>query len=430
MDEERKDQEKKEHSGQQSQPPSSQSTWYPKPALVVADRKDRHKKKTITTTILAICIPLSLTLGAVGGVFADRFLWPYLQQYSFITNNKLFRTIDTSSGRTTVIRKEETVTVSEESGIIDSVSKVSPSVVSIVTSANVQDFFGNVSERKGGGTGFIITEDGLILTNKHVAQGTDAKLSVITSTGESYEAKVLSLDPSNDIAVLKIEAKNLPVVKFGDSDGLKVGQRVVAIGNALGQYQNTVTAGVLSAKDRTITANDNGNVERLEGILQTDAAINPGNSGGPLTNLSGEVIGMNTAIDANGQTIGFAIPINIVKPAITSVIETGQIVRPFLGVHYLPITNEIAELNKLSVKRGALIQAGSTTDVAVLPGSPADKAGLQANDIIIKINNDELTENKGLAYILQKYKPGDAVEITYLRAGKEQKTKATLDKTK
>ncbi len=395
-------------------------------------QRSHHRTAHVILIAVALCVPVSLVLGAVGGVVADRIVWPYLQRFSFIANNHFFSTLD--NGHTTVLRKEEKVTVDENSGIVDAVTKVSPSVVSIITSSNVQDYFGNIGEQKGGGTGFVITEDGLILTNRHVVEGAPSKLNVLTNDGKSYDATIKSIDPSNDIAVIKIDAHGLPVVKLGDSDTLKVGQRVVAIGNALGQYQNTATAGIVSAKDRTIIASDRGMGERLEGVLQTDAAINPGNSGGPLVNLSGEVVGVNTAVDGSGQTIGFSIPINVVKPAITSVIDTGVITRPFLGVHYIPITNEIADLYKLSVRRGALIQAGNTKsgaqDVAVVPGSPAEKAGLQANDIITRINSDDLTESRGLASLLQKYKPGDTVDITYVRQGKEAHAKAVLEKTK
>lgn len=425
---------KKMEHGNSKIPPlknSTENTDYQLP------EKPSHKRRIgkIIMLVLIISIPLSLALGAVGGLVADRFIWPYLQQYDFFSKNNFFKSIDIiDGGKTTIVRKEQVVTVEENSAIIDSAGKVSPSVVSIITTEDVVNFFGNVSEQRGGGTGFIITSDGLILTNRHVIEGV-SNLKVLTSDGKSYDASILSLDPANDLGVLKINAENLPVVSFGDSDEIRVGQRVIAIGNALGQYQNTVTAGVISARDRTITVSEgngiNASIERLEGVIQTDAAINPGNSGGPLVNILGEVLGINTAIDAGGQTIGFAIPINIAKPAISSVIESGEIIRPFLGVRFVQITNEIAELNQLSVQRGALITGGGNQiEFAVMPGSPADKAGLKENDIITKLNNDEINEGKGLSTLIQKYQPGDTIEITYLRAGEEQKTKATLDKMK
>jgi serine protease Do len=367
--------------------------------------------------VLLVTIPVSLIVGGIGSVIADRIM----------------DTVELSDENgTTIIRREEVVEIRENSAIIEAVELVSPSVVSIVISTNALDFFGNVTEQRGGGTGFIITDDGLILTNKHVVQRSTGGLRVITSSGQSYDARVISEDPSNDLAVIKIDATDLPVVTYADSNAIQVGQQVVAIGNALGQYQNTVTAGVISAKDRTLTvsARDGSVTERLEGVIQTDAAINPGNSGGPLINLSGEVVGINTAVDAGGQTIGFAIPINVAIPAIETVIEEGEIIRPFLGVRYIPLTNEIAELNNLDIARGALIQRGANmTELAVMPGSPADRAGLRENDIIIAIDGDEITESRGLVSLLQQHKPGDEIDITYIRAGEEQTTTAILAKT-
>ncbi len=313
------------------------------------------------------------------------------------------------------------VTLEEESAVIDVVNKVSPSVVSITSEQSTLDFFGRVTESQSSGTGFIVTEDGLIITNKHVVSNTRARYSIFTSDGKEYDAEIKAVDPYFDIAFLKINASGLTKVELGDSDNLKIGQKVVAIGNALGRFNNTVTTGIVSALGRALEAGDSGSFETqtLENMIQTDASINPGNSGGPLVNISGQVIGINTAV-AGGEGIGFAIPINIVKSAIDSVVKSGQIERPMIGIRYINISKEFATRNKLPVNGGALIYA-SGTDLAVLPNTPAFQAGLIEGDIITKIDENEIKEGQSLITILYKYKPGDKVTITYVR-NKETKT--------
>lgn len=326
----------------------------------------------------------------------------------------------------------EKLTVEENSGIVDAVKKVSPSVVSITSVSKALGFWGETYEQKSGGTGFIVTNDGLILTNKHVVSSTN-DLTVITSDGKDYKGEVVATDPLFDFALVKIEAKGLPVVELGDSEKLEIGQRVIAIGNALGEYENSVTAGIVSGRARAITASDKaGSSSRLEGLIQTDAPINPGNSGGPLINISGQVIGVNTAVDATGNSIGFALPINSAKAALNSYTKKGKIVRPFMGVRYINITREFAAINKIDVNSGALILSGKETGdaVAVVPGGPADKAGLQENDIITEINGEKVTENKGVIAILSSYNPGDKVEVKYLRKGEEKKTEVELGELK
>ena len=326
----------------------------------------------------------------------------------------------------------EKISLEEDSAVIDSVNKVFPSVVSIVTVAKGITFFGEIVEQKGGGTGFIITNDGQILTNKHVVAGSD-NLNVITSDGHDYVGTVVATDPIFDFALVKIEAKSLPVVELGDSDSLQIGQRVIAIGNALGEYSNSVTVGVVSGRARAISASDrSGGSSRLEGLIQTDAPINPGNSGGPLINTRGQVVGVNTAIDAQANSISFAMPINSAKTAITSYLKKGSIIRPFMGIRYINITREFAALNKLDVNAGALIVAGTGQGetIAVVPGGPADKAGLMVNDIITQINGEKISENKSVITILSAYNPGDKVEVTYLRKGEEKKTTVELGELK
>lgn len=312
------------------------------------------------------------------------------------------------------------LSVQEESATTTAVAKVLPSVVGIVSKENVRTVFGNIVEQQGGGTGFIVSADGLIVTNKHVVSSESAKYSVITSEGQSYDATVVARDPLADFAVVRIQVRNLPVIELGDSEKLVLGQRVIAIGNALGEYQNTVTTGVVSGINRAIVAGDANSSERLEGVLQTDAAINPGNSGGPLLNLSGQVIGINTAIDLQGRQIGFAIPINAIKTPLQDVLTGGQIVRPKLGVRYVLITKDFAALNKMTTTEGALVVKGDAGELAVTPGGPADLAGIKEGDIMVSIGGEKITEKLSLSAILQKHRPGDTVAIEVLREGKKQ----------
>jgi len=329
------------------------------------------------------------------------------------------------------IEKTEKIKIEESSAITDAVGKITPAVVSINTSVNVTDVFGRSMEQTGGGSGFILTSDGLIATNKHVVNEEGATYKVFTADGKEYDAKVLATDPYNDLAILKIDATGLPTLELGDSDDVKIGQWVIAVGNALGEFQNTVTVGVISAKQRQITASGGGQSETLEGLLQTDAAINPGNSGGPLVNLAGKVIGINVAVAGQAESIGFAIPINSVKTAIDSIKKNGEIKRPMLGIRYVPITKEVAKLNNLTIDYGAWILPGqSRGEVAVVPGSPADKAGLTENDIILEINGQRVDQNNSLTKILSQYNVGDEVTLKYLHKGDEKTVKVKLDEMK
>jgi len=383
--------------------------------------KKGKKGRSLGLRIILPTIILSLIFGFMGGAGSI---------YLFTVRGKEYlKNLGVNPESTIPTTKTEKINLEESSKIIETVQKVSPSVVSIVASKKIEDFFGTTQTQKSAGSGFVITSDGLILTNKHVLRSTGTKYQVFTSDGKSYEAKVKSKDPFNDLAIIKIEAENLPVVDLGDIDDLKVGQYVIAIGNALGEFQNTVTVGVLSAKERTIEASASlsGETQKLEGLLQTDAAINPGNSGGPLVNLAGQVIGVNVAVAENAENIGFAIPVNVVKSAVESVKRYGKIIRPMIGVRYVSLTPEIASINNLGVDYGALLY--SRDQAAVVPGSPAKKAGLKGLDIITKVNGEEIDANHSLARLLQKYQPGDEIEITYIRGGKENTVKIRLGST-
>ncbi len=329
--------------------------------------------------------------------------------------------------------------VVESSATINVVSAASPAVVSIIVTQDLSKLYNRTGpfspfdnffffnspppsgkREVGGGTGFIITTDGMIVTNRHVVDREEAEYTVVLNDGTQNEAVVLARDTLNDIAIIKIESDNLPVLDLGDSDGLQIGQTVIAIGNSLGEYRNTVTKGVVSGIDRRVVAGDsNGFSEVIEEAIQTDAAINPGNSGGPLLDLFGKVVGVNTAVSREGQLIGFAIPINSVKSVIESVREYGRIVRPFLGVRYVLLNEEIAKMYEITdVDYGALILRGDTMrDLAVVPGSPADKAGLVENDIILEVNGEKISQEKGLARILNNYKPEDVVRLKVYHKG-------------
>lgn len=402
-----------------------------------------NNKKLITILIIATFI-LSSTIGASFGFLGG------------IAGNGVYNWLrERTGGQLPDFTNTETVTtIKEESAITEAVKKVSPSVVSIIVTKDIPiieqywsdpfgDFFfpfrvpqqrQNGTEKKevGGGTGFIIASDGMILTNKHVVSDEEAEYTVLTNSGDKYEAKVLARDDTNDLAILKIDKKDLPAVEFGDSDAVEIGQTVIAIGNALGEFRNTVSAGVVSGLSRSITAGGGaGGAEQLTGVIQTDAAINPGNSGGPLLNIKGQVIGINTAIVEGAQNIGFAIPINDAKADIQSVKEFGRIKKPYLGVRYVMINKNIKQRNKLDIDEGALILRGSEEgDLAVVPGSPADKAEIVENDIILEIDGIKLTQDNPLANVISKKKIGDKIKLKVLHKGEEKMIEAALEERK
>jgi len=335
-----------------------------------------------------------------------------------------------------VVRTEK-VTVEEESATIDVVEQVSPAVVSIlftksVTVSDPFNLFGQgqrVIEEQGGGTGFIITADGLIVTNKHVVSDSGAKYTVVLSDGKTYEAKVSALDPTLDLAIIKIEATGLPVVQLGTSKELKVGQKVIAIGNALSEFQNTVTTGVLSATGRSLVASDasGGKSESLEGLLQTDAAINLGNSGGPLVNLRGQVIGINTVTASGAEGLGFAIPIDEAKMAIDSFTKTGKIIRAYLGVNTIQVTKELAQGHSLPVEDGFWVIGDQYAGIpAVSPNSPADKAGIREGDLIVSVGGEAVGKNNSLIAALRRFSPGEQVDVKFYREGGEKTVKVRL----
>jgi len=320
----------------------------------------------------------------------------------------------------------------DQEATIRAINKIVPAVVSIIVydqeTIYILDLMtGQQTQQtskveKGSGTGFLISADGLILTNKHIANAgkeRTAEYRIILNSGKQYYAQLIGKDPLNDFAILKIFDKNLPYVNLGDSDKLQLGSTVMAIGNALGRYQNSVTKGIVSGIGRSLIASDQaGNAEALDNVLQTDAGINQGNSGGPLIDLLGNVVGINVAIDQGGSSIGFAIPINDARPVIKSVKEVGRIVRPRLGVRYIMLTPQIAQDNKLSQNSGAWIKKSQDGTPAILPGSPAEKGGILAGDIIIEINAIKIENKNTLISVINKYKPGNRIGLRIVRDGK------------
>jgi serine protease Do len=397
--------------------------------------RNQERSKLFSTVIV-----LSFLFGIAGSIIGSLYVVPlYKKSGSAIQNAGEIKTIQ----------------VNEQSAVIDVVKRASPAVVSIVVSKDLNKIpgyssspfdFGPFSfnpfdsgskdntpnvQQIGGGTGFIISSDGLIATNKHVVDDTQASYTVVTNEGKTFAATVLSRDPVNDLALVKIEASNLPTVTLGDSAKLDIGQRVVAIGNSLAQYQNTVTTGVVSGIGRTITASGTSGSEQLEGVIQTDAAINPGNSGGPLLDIGGSVIGINTAIDSQGQLVGFAIPVNDLKKDLDSFNKFGRIVKPFLGVRYVLINEAIKEENNLTVDYGALVVGGgSASQPAVVVNSAADKAGIRESDIILEINGQKIDKDHSLAGTLKNFDPGDVVKMKILSRGSEKDVTVTLGESK
>ena len=316
-----------------------------------------------------------------------------------------------------------------EGSIADIAEKVSKSVVSIVTSTKTTDFFGRSYDSSAAGTGVIVTANGYVLTNKHVINGA-TEVTVVLDDGMTYEnVEVVATDPLNDIAFLKIDGvSDLEAAKLGDSKTITVGQQVIAIGNALGVYQNTVTSGIISGTGRSVTASDSTgyNTETLTDMIQTDAAINSGNSGGPLVNAAGEVIGINTATSTTAENMGFAIPISSVKGMLAQLIESGKAERTYLGVYTVDITSEVAKAYNLPVTSGAYLYSASTYS-AIVKDSPAAKAGLKDKDIVTAVNGVGVGAAGSLANLIGEYKPGDTVQLTVIREGKEIAVNVTLE---
>ncbi len=357
--------------------------------------------------------------------------------------------ISLNGADTPQIETVKTDSIAEESRVIDVVAKANPAVVSIVITKDLPaieqyyqqyDPFSGTSlpsnnqddtaeQTIGGGSGFFVSSDGYIVTNCHVVEDSSANYTAVTNDGKKYSVKILAKDSTMDVAILKVNGNNFKYLTFGDSNNIKLGQTAIAIGNALAEYQNSISKGIISGLSRSITASDtSGNSEYLEGVIQTDAAINLGNSGGPLLDIRGNVIGVNVAIDSEAENISFALPGNMVKSIAESVIKTGHIVKPYLGVRYTQVTDSIKEENNLSVDYGAIVMRGSSSDeLAVIPGSPADKAGIVENDIILSIDGVKLDGDHSLVYLVRQKQIGQTVRLKILHDGKEKEISVKLE---
>lgn len=411
--------------------------------------------KLIQGGVLLIIIAIAVSF-SLGNITVERLQWEVRSFFQNVQSN----TQNSILNEAPQFSEKYVSNISYEQAIIDSVKSASPSVVSIIISKNLPvyeeqfvnpfgenspfDFLvpqqvqkGTKLQEVGAGSGFIVSQDGLVLTNKHVVSDTKADYTVITNDGQKYSSKVLALDPVQDLAIIKIQpdpVKNpgqttsFPAIRIGDSDGIQVGQGAIAIGNALGEFSNTVSVGVVSGLGRTVNASDQtgGFTENLGDIVQTDAAINPGNSGGPLINLKGEVIGINTAMAQGAQSIGFAIPINVAKKDINQIIATNKITYPFLGVRYVVVDDQVKQKYKLSVDYGVIVLKGDKGELAITPGSAAEKAGLKENDVILEFNGEKITKSNTLGKIIVKYNPDDKVTLKILRSGKEMMVEVTL----
>lgn len=367
------------------------------------------KKILLICLSVFVIIGFSLFAGFTGGVLSLISLrTPFVQKLipDFV--------------RQSVKEVNKQTVVEEQSATISIVEDASPAVVSIVSKTTGFDLFsGPYSDEQSIGTGFIIDKNGIILTNRHVVSDQNASYSLVTKDKKTYEVQKIERDATHDLAILKIDGKDLPTLTLGDSDLLKVGQKVIAIGNALGQFDNTVTVGVVSGLGRLVTASSGifGSSEVLENTIQTDAALNPGNSGGPLLDYSGQVVGINVAVTQGAENIGFSIPINLVKGVVENFQKNGKIVRPFLGVKFIMISKELSVLRDLP--EGAYISS-------VVTGSPAEKAGVKKEDIIVKIDGQQLTVVKNLAQVVGSKKVGEEVDLEINRDGEIIELKATL----
>ncbi|MEK7103134.1 MAG: trypsin-like peptidase domain-containing protein [Patescibacteria group bacterium] len=404
--------------------------------------------KVMTTKMVVLMVIISLGVGFFGGIAGGVV---GLSQGMRIAS--LFG-VDLSKAETVT---NEARIIQEDSQTIDVVKNASPSVVSILIKKEIsttnslfgrspfEQFFpltpsvpmmppvqGETKNGKkqtvGGGSGFIISADGMILTNHHVVSDTNADYVVVTNDGKEHPATVLASDSLNDIAIIKINETGLTPLELDDADTVQIGQTVIAIGNTLGEFRNTVTRGVISGMNRVVQAsNDNGDVGTIYEAIQTDAAINPGNSGGPLLNLAGKVVGINTAVSREGQSIGFAIPVSVAKRDLESVKKHGKIVRPWLGIRYQMVDQEYVVKNNLPHDYGAVVVGNiAQKERGVVSGSPAEKAGIVEGDIILEVDGVTIDDHNALAHVLSRYEPNQEVTLKVFSQGNEKDVRVTL----
>jgi len=383
---------------------SSGTSWSTQPPVPTSgSRRGPTAGPLIALAVVAGIVSGGLSAAAVTNLMGPRTVAPLGSQ---------------SPGNTNV----SSVTLNESSAVITAASKAMPAVVKIATTS--QGTFGSQS---GIGSGFIFDSNGWILTNRHVVQGA-TDLTVVLNDTTQLSGKIYGIDTLTDLAIVKVDATGLPTIPLGSSDSLKLGQLAIAIGNPLGEFENTVTTGIVSGLGRQITAGDStqSSSEQLHNLIQTDAAINPGNSGGPLLDSAGQVIGINTAVNQDAQGIGFAIPIDMAKPIMQQALNGQKLERPWIGVYYAMITKNLAATQNLPVDQGALIDSTDPNTPAVIGGSPAERAGLKAGDIVTAIDGSQITADQDLSEVMLKHAPGDTVTLSILRSGKTIQIDVTL----
>lgn len=422
-------------------------------------RMEQLSKTQLVMLVLLVSFITSLITGIVTVTLVAQAPAPITDTVHRVVEKTIEKVIPSEPQNTTAAaaasgQEKETVRViTQEDLVVETVSAVSPAVGSVVATKDIPvlervyvDPFGENSPLKdflppdmlpnflvpqlrqngtqkqeiSSGTGFFVSADGLIVTNRHVVADTDATYTIILNDGSKLDVDVLARDPVYDIAILKVRLANrkFPFILLGDSDSIKVGQNVIAIGNALGEFRNTVSVGVVSGLQRTVMASGGASTETLQGLVQTDAAINPGNSGGPLLDLEGKVIGINTAVAQGAQSIGFALPINLAKKDVKDVRTVGKILYPFLGVRYIVLNDRLKEERKLFVNYGALL-VRSETEPAVFPNGPAAHAGLTEGDIILEFAGERIGKDISLAELILKHQVGETVKVKILRDNKE-----------
>lgn len=419
------------------------------------EKKHYYLTKKAIGWIIILIIILSSFFGAVFGFMSAGAV----SVFSAKIEQKIQHYFPKLKNQSAEVQSNKQQVLVEDSAVIDVVQKASPAVVSIIItkdipnySNNFNDFFnqffgggypddygedsqgdrgGTTQQEVGGGSGFFITSDGLILTNRHVVSDTQADYTVLTNDGEKYPANVLARDPARDVAIIKIEGNNFPILTLGDSDSLQIGQTTIAIGNSLGEFSNSVSRGIVSGLKRNLVAGSGfGSSEKLTDVIQTDAAINSGNSGGPLIDIQGNVIGINVAMAQGAQNVGFALPINQATRLIEQAKGGAKISIPFLGVRYISIDASVQKEAQLPFDYGVLVMRGSKiTDLAVIPGSPADKAGIVENDIILEVNGKKINEDNQLSDVVAKHNVGDTLKIKIWHKGQTKDVEVKLQES-
>lgn len=420
---------------------------------------DQLTKTQIVLLVSLVSFITSIATAVVTVALYEQMPSPIVQNINRVVEKTIEKIVPSQiSDNSNKENPSKTVYVSQEDLAVNIVKDVSSSVVSVVATKDLpvieqyfinpfgDEFFkefgvlpdiqipqyrqnGTEKKQVSSGTGFFISKEGLLVTNKHVVEDKEAQYSIVMNDGSKLDAEVLVRDSLKDIAILKIKSdkNNFNFISLGNSDEIKVGQTVIAIGNALGEFQNTVSKGVISGLNRTIIAQGSlSGSEELREIIQTDAAINPGNSGGPLLDLNGKAIGINTAVASGAENIGFALPINIVKKDLESVQKFGKIVYPFLGVRYQIVNNKLKEERKLSVDYGVILLNDSKGNLAVVPGSPAEKSGLKEGDVILEFGGIKVDSDNQLGDLINKKNAGDKVNLKVFRDGKEITVEVTL----